>query len=54
MSDIKNPESRPLKSGGTWLAPEFSLADVDGKTVSLAETLKSGRRVLLVFLRHLG
>ena len=33
-------------------APDFTLADVDGRTVSLAEY--RGRWVVLVFLRWLG
>lgn len=35
-------------------APNFDLCTVDGSSVSLHETLRSGRHVLLVFLRHLG
>ena len=35
-------------------APDFSLPSSDGATVSLSEVLGRGRRVLLVFLRHLG
>jgi len=41
-----------LKVGNN--APNFNLFTVDGSTVSLHETLRSGRHVLLVFLRHLG
>jgi peroxiredoxin len=36
------------------IAPNFSLSDTDGKTLSLNEILRSGNNVLLVFLRHLG
>jgi peroxiredoxin len=35
-------------------APNFDLCTMDGSTVSLHETLRSGQHVLLVFLRHLG
>ncbi len=35
-------------------APDFTLRTADGQTVSLSETLHSGRNVLVVFLRHLG
>jgi len=41
-----------LKSGD--LAPEFTLAAVDGLPVSLSDLLAEVRPVLLVFLRHLG
>jgi peroxiredoxin len=36
------------------LAPDFTLPTADGQLVSLGEALRSGRNVLLVFLRHLG
>ncbi|NOZ05870.1 MAG: redoxin domain-containing protein [Chloroflexi bacterium] len=35
-------------------APRFSLPDVDGRAVSLDDTLQGGHNALLVFLRHLG
>jgi peroxiredoxin len=35
-------------------APDFSLLTVDGHAVSLSDSLRAGRSVLLVFLRHLG
>jgi len=35
-------------------APRFALPDVDGKIVSLDDTLREGQNSLLVFLRHLG
>jgi len=41
-----------LKVGNN--APNFNLCTVDGSSVSLHETLRSGQHVLLVFLRHLG
>ena len=36
------------------VAPDFSLADLDGNLLSLKEILGDGQNVLLVFLRHLG
>jgi len=35
------------------LAPNFTLASVEGEQIALSEVLKSGN-ALLVFLRHLG
>jgi peroxiredoxin len=35
-------------------APDASLKTTDGQIISLAETWRSGRHVLLIFLRHLG
>ena len=34
--------------------PDFALRSVEGEQISLGEVLKSGKHVLLVFLRHLG
>ncbi len=36
------------------IAPDFTLHTADGQSVSLSGTLRGGRNVLLVFLRHLG
>ncbi len=36
------------------IAPDFTLQTADGQPLSLSQTLRSGRNVLLVFLRHLG
>lgn len=36
------------------IAPNFSLADVDGSRVSLYDILDKGHSLILVFLRHLG
>jgi peroxiredoxin len=36
------------------LAPDVSLKTTNGQIVSLAETWRSGRHALLIFLRHLG
>ena len=41
-----------LKAGDR--APDFTLTGVDGRPVSLGDTLRGGRGALLVFLRHLG
>jgi len=41
-----------LKSGDA--APDFMLTTVEGQLISLRGTLRGGRSVLLVFLRHLG
>jgi peroxiredoxin len=41
-----------LKPGD--VAPHFTLQTVDGEHVLLSDTLRSGRNVLLVLLRHLG
>ena len=41
-----------LKTGDA--APNFTLPTVDSQSVSLTETLRSGHKVLLIFLRHLG
>jgi peroxiredoxin len=41
-----------LKPGD--IAPDFTLQTVDGDPVSVSDTLRGGRNVLLVFLRHLG
>jgi peroxiredoxin len=41
-----------LKTGDT--APGFELPAADGGTIALEDTLRAGRQVLLVFLRHLG
>ena len=41
-----------LRSGDR--APDFSLTTAHGEPISLSETLRDGRNVLLVFLRHLG
>jgi peroxiredoxin len=35
-------------------APNFSLQTVEGEQITLNEVLKSGKHVLLVFLRRLG
>ena len=35
-------------------APDFTLPATDGRLVTLSHITGSGRRVLLVFLRHLG
>lgn len=35
-------------------APEFTLDSVEGRPFSLASTLRDGRAILLVFLRHFG
>lgn len=35
-------------------APDLTLHSADGRQVSLTDTLRGGRNVLLVFLRHLG
>jgi len=35
-------------------APDFTLPTVGGQSLSLNEILRAGRKVLLVFLRHLG
>ncbi len=35
-------------------APDFSLTDVDGNSVSLYHILDEGHSAILVFLRHLG
>ncbi|MGB3903801.1 MAG: hypothetical protein WBB22_02675 [Anaerolineae bacterium] len=36
------------------VAPDFALHTVEGQPISLSGTLRTGRSVLLVFLRHLG
>jgi hypothetical protein len=36
------------------VAPDFELQTTEGQSVSLGGTLRDGRSVLLVFLRHLG
>ncbi len=36
------------------IAPNFSLADVDGRPITLSDVSARGRNALLVFLRHLG
>ncbi len=41
-----------LKPGD--IAPDFTLPTANGQPVSLSDTLRGGRNVLLVFLRHLG
>ena len=35
-------------------ATDFTLQTVEGQAVSLRDVLHRGRKVLLVFLRHLG
>jgi peroxiredoxin len=35
-------------------APDFILTTVEGQIVSLSRVFRTGRSVLLVFLRHLG
>ena len=35
-------------------APDFTLPATDGQPVTLSHITANGRRVLLVFLRHLG
>ncbi|MFP4321437.1 MAG: hypothetical protein ACLFTK_03200 [Anaerolineales bacterium] len=35
-------------------APDFRLADVDGKVYHLADIRAESRAVVLLFLRHLG
>ena len=35
-------------------APDFGLHTLGGQPFSLSDTLRKGRNVLLVFLRHLG
>lgn len=35
-------------------APDVTLMTITGETVSLAETWRSERHILLIFLRHLG
>ncbi len=41
-----------LKTGD--VAPDFRRHTADGQPVSMSGTLRGGRHVLLVFLRHLG
>ena len=41
-----------LQPGDT--APNVNLQTLDGQAFSLADTWRSGRHVLLIFLRHLG
>jgi len=35
-------------------APEFTLTNSEGRSVSLSGIMAEGQHVLLVFLRHLG
>jgi peroxiredoxin len=35
-------------------AQDFTLQNVDGNMISLADQLQDGKNILLVFLRHLG
>ncbi len=35
-------------------APDFALADLDGRHRALKESLQDGHAAVLVFLRHLG
>lgn len=37
-----------------YRAPEFTLRSADGDRVALADSLRAGHHVLLIFLRHLG
>jgi peroxiredoxin len=36
------------------IAPDFELQTAEGQSVSLSGSLRDGRSILLVFLRHLG
>ena len=45
-------EKDQLQVGDT--APDFTLLTAEGQSVSLSGTLNGKRKVLLVFLRHLG
>ncbi len=36
------------------MAPDFTLPDANGEPVTLSKVLDEGRRVMVVFLRHLG
>ena len=49
---IKGLRKGELQTGDS--APDFTLHTVDEQPISLSGTLNSGRKVLLVFLRHLG
>ena len=42
----------PVQAGDR--APDLMLQALDGQRISLGDTLRKGRNVLLVFLRHLG
>lgn len=53
MANLRNERDLSVLITGN-IAPNFVLSTVDGRSVSLSETLCSGRGVLLVFLRHLG
>jgi len=35
-------------------APNFTLPAINGESVTLSDSLKSGENILLIFLRHLG
>jgi peroxiredoxin len=37
-----------------FTAPDVTLTTIDGQSISLAEMLGKGQKILLVFLRHLG
>ena len=47
MASFKNPNAGDP-------AQDFTLQNVDGNMISLADQLQDGKNVLLVFLRHLG
>ena len=35
-------------------APDFTLSDVEDRSVALSDIVRRGQNVLLIFLRHLG
>jgi hypothetical protein len=49
-------KSKPEKErcGASTLAPDFTLATVQGSYLSLNDLVKDKCAILLVFLRHLG
>ncbi len=41
-----------LKEGDA--APDFTLPDIEDRSVALSDIVRRGQNVLLIFLRHLG
>ncbi len=51
MSKEQYWKGKPAKGD---VAPDFTLPNVYGESISLGNILQDGRRALVVFLRHLG
>jgi hypothetical protein len=54
FASLRSARLRVMRVPIDNLAPDVILTTVDGRPISLAETMGKGQNTLLVFLRHLG